>query len=95
MTDRDILERLEACEMELQAYRGYIKALEYTVHTLVATHPDPASLNMIWSHVLPEVAEHQSGPHMGGPLFHAAFQQAMGAVTEHVVEAAELQKTQR
>jgi len=95
MTDRDILDRLEACEMELQAYRGYFKALEYTMHTLVATHPDPAGLNMIWSHVLPEAAEHQSGTRMGGPLFHAAFQQAMGAVTEHVLKAAELHRAPR
>lgn len=57
----NILERLERCELELQASRGYIKALEYGLHAVIASHPAPAALTELWSHLLPEVADAHAG----------------------------------
>ncbi len=85
----DIVSRLERCEMELHASRGYIKALEYGVHALVARHPDPASLSDLWAHVLAEVSDEQSGMQDRALLYHAAFQQALAVMTEQINGAAE------
>ncbi len=41
--DNDILRRLENCELELQASRGYIKALEYGFHAVIGSHPASAA----------------------------------------------------
>ena len=79
-----MLERLEQCEMELHASRGYIKALEYGMHTLIARHPNPAELAELWAHVLPEVADHHAEMKERPPLYHAALQQALGVITEQI-----------
>lgn len=92
MTDRStsILERLERCEIELQASRGYIKAMEYGIHALIARHPQPSALAELWSHVLPELADEQviAGGHSA--LYHAAFQQALTSLTTQIEGAARL-----
>lgn len=92
MADRtlELIERLERCEMELQASRGYVKAMEYGVHALIARHPQPAALAELWSHVLPELADEQviAGGHSA--LYHAAFQQALTTLTTQIEGAARL-----
>ena len=82
------LERLTTCEFELQTARGYIKALEYGLHAVIASHPAPAALTELWSHLLPEVADAHAGGATPSPLFNAAFQQAMAGLTEHIQGAA-------
>lgn len=86
--DGDILLRLEGCELELQASRGYIKALEYGLHAVIASHPAPAALAELWSHVLPELADTHSGSAEASPLFDATFQQALAGLSEHIAGAA-------
>ena len=46
--------------LRARASRGYIRALEYGVHALIARHHDPACLADLWAHVLPEVADQQA-----------------------------------
>lgn len=86
-----ILERLATCEFELQAARGYIKALEYGLHAVIASHPAPAALTELWSHLLPEVADAHAGGATPSPLFDAAFKQALAGLTEHIEGAADRQ----
>ncbi len=75
--------------MELHASRGYIKALEYGVHALIARHQDPGALAALWAHVLPEVADEQASMQGRSPLYHAAFKQALAVMTEQINGAAE------
>ena len=84
----NILQRLESCELELQASRGYIKALEYGLHAVIASHPAPAALAELWSHVLPEVADTHSGGAGSSPLFDATFQEALRTLSDHIAGAA-------
>lgn len=93
MTDliSKIAARLERCEMELQAARGYIKALGYGVHALVARHADPGALADLWSHVLPEVADTHGGE--GSALFNAALQQALATLSQQITSAADLHES--
>jgi hypothetical protein len=91
MNTADLVERLERCEMELQAARGYIKALEYGLHAVIASHPAPAALTELWSHLLPELADAHAGGAAPSPLFDAAFQQALASLSEHVQGAADRQ----
>lgn len=84
-----ILERLARCELELQASRGYIKALEYGVQAVIASHATPAALAELWSHVLPEVADVHGGDGSSSPLFDAAFQQALAGLSDHIQGAAD------
>ncbi|MBD8636640.1 MULTISPECIES: hypothetical protein [unclassified Stenotrophomonas] len=86
-----ILERLARCELELQASRGYIKALEYGLQAVIASHPTPAALAELWSHVLPEVADVHGGDGSSSPLFDAAFQQALAGLSDHIQGAADRQ----
>ena len=87
----NILARLESCELALQASRGYIKALEYGLHAVIASHPAPAALTELWSHVLPELADTHSRAAEPPTLFDAAFQQALAGLSKHIAGAAERQ----
>lgn len=80
----EILHRLETCELELQAARGYIKALECGLHTVIAAHPAPEAVAELWSHVLPEVADIHGAGATGAPLFDAALQQALSRLSDHI-----------
>jgi len=93
-TTDQILERLTNCELELQASRGYIKALEYGLQAVIASHPTPAALAELWSHVLPEVADVHGGNGSDGSdstVFDAAFQQALAGLSDHIQGAADRQ----
>lgn len=83
-----MLERLKKCELELQAARGYIRALEYGLHAVVAAHPAPAALAELWPHVLPEVADVHGAGAASAPIFDAAFRQALAGLSNHVDGAA-------
>ena len=43
----ELLARLERCEMEAEAARGYIKPMEYGLHTLIATSPTPTNIQLL------------------------------------------------
>lgn len=74
--------RLEACEVDLEAHRGYIKGIEYGLRILVATHPDPAKLHLSWEHALVGAAQ----AHLGrdGQMFTAGIQQALRTLTGQI-----------
>jgi len=83
------LERLATWEFELQTARGYIKALEYGLHAVIAEHQDPVALATLWAHVLPEVADQQASVKGGTPIYHSAFQQALAVMSEEIQGAAD------
>jgi len=89
MSERSFTDRLEACELELKASRGYIKALEYGLHAVIASNPTPDRLAELWSHVLPELADAHGGGAAPFPVFDAAFQQALAGLSEHIQGAAD------
>lgn len=78
-------DRVERCEMELQGALGYIKALEYGLHSVIATRTEEVSLEELWGAIL--AAQH-SWPDQShsGSLQCAAQHQAMAAITELISE---------
>lgn len=80
--DNDVESRLAACETDLAAHRGYLKALEYGLRAAIVTHPDPRLLSHTWASLLPTIAE-VHGP-QDGPMFTAAFQQCLSVLTKQI-----------
>ena len=81
-TVEQLSERLDACEIELEAHRAYIKAMEYALRVLVFAHPASERLSETWLRVLPSIAvKHRDS---GGDVFAAAFQQALIVLTEQI-----------
>lgn len=70
--------------MELDASRAYIKALEYGLHAVLASHPTPGKVKELWAHTLPEIIDVHSSAPGTSVLFHAAFQTALSRLTELV-----------
>lgn len=83
-TVEQLSERLVACEIELEAHRAYIKAMEYALRTLVLAHPTSERLSETWLRLLPSIAAKHRGS--DGDLFAAAFQQALSVLTEQIGE---------
>lgn len=81
-TLEQLAERLHACEVDLEAHRGYLKAMEYALGATIATHNDPRSLRRIWDLMLLEAADAHAG--LDGPIFTAAFQQSLRMLTEQI-----------
>lgn len=81
-TLEQLAERLHACEVDLEAHRGYLKAMEYALGATIATHNDPRSLRRIWDLMLVEAADAHAG--LDGPIFTAAFQQSLRMLTEQI-----------
>ncbi|MBM9913883.1 MULTISPECIES: hypothetical protein [Stenotrophomonas] len=75
--------RLEACEADLEAHRGYIKALEYGLRAVIASHPNPQVLSLAWGMTLAGAADAHAGEE--GFAFNGAMQQAMRNLTREVV----------
>lgn len=80
----EVLRRLETSELELQARRGYIKALEYGLHAVIASHPAPAALAELRAHVLLEVADIHGGAANRSLLFDATFHQTLADLSERI-----------
>ncbi|EMI50472.1 hypothetical protein C405_05901 [Stenotrophomonas maltophilia AU12-09] len=81
-TLEQLAERLHACEVDLEAHRGYLKAMEYALGATIATHSDPPSLRRIWDLMLVEAADTHAG--LDGPISTAAFQQSLRMLTEQI-----------
>lgn len=71
--------RLDACEVDLEAH-GYIKALEYGLLTIIASHPSPQLLPVAWSMALAGVADAHAGHQT--LTYNAALQQGLQALTQ-------------
>lgn len=68
-TLEQLAERLHACEVDLEAHRGYLKAMEYALGATIATHSDPPSLRRIWDLMLVEAADtHATSMARSSPL---------------------------
>lgn len=74
-------QRVERCEIETQAALGYIKALEYGLHSLIATLPHTSDLERLWAAILAEPRVTCKDP-SASDLRCAAMRQAMAALTE-------------
>ncbi|PTS72570.1 hypothetical protein DBR33_14910 [Stenotrophomonas sp. HMWF022] len=81
-TDLDLSQRLAACESELEAHRGYLKALEYGLRAAIISHPRPEALVQVWRAMLPGMAEAHRG--RDGAVFAAALEQALTLLTEQI-----------
>ncbi len=57
LTLEQIAERLRSCEVDLEAHRAYLKAMEYALGAAIATHNDRRSLARVWNLMLVEAAE--------------------------------------
>jgi hypothetical protein len=82
--DNEILERLQSCETDLQAHRGYMKSLEYGLRAAILTHPAPSALANAWNAMLPGIAEAHSDSE--GLAYTAALQQGLALLTEQIEE---------
>lgn len=78
----EILERLHACEVGIEAQRGYLKAMEYALRLCLLTHQEPKRLSAAWHQLLPSIAaKHRDD---SSDLFAAAFQQSLTVLTEQI-----------
>lgn len=82
LTLEQIAERLRACEVDLEAHRAYLKAMEYALGATIATHNDPPSLARMWDLMLVEAADVHAGSN--GPVFTAALQQSLRMLTDQI-----------
>lgn len=86
-TTIEILDRLQACEMDLEAHRGYLKAFEYGLRALIISHPSPPQLLGLWNVLLPSITETHLGTQ--GVSFTLAFQQALSLLTKQIEDSRE------
>jgi len=84
-TSGELLKRLEAYETEMEAHRGYIKALEYGLRAVIISHPEPRDLAGIWRAILPGIADSHFE---STPLFSAALRQGLSLLSEQIEETA-------
>ena len=78
----EILDRLHACEAELEMHRGYLKAMEYALRICVLTHPTPNDLSDAWHQLLPNIVAKHRGD--SSDPFAAAFEQSLTVLTEQI-----------
>lgn len=81
----DLEARLHACETDLEAHRGYLKAQEYCLRTLIVSHPQPAALASLWAQLLPAIAQAHIGS--GSSAFTSAFQQALVLLGDQIQDS--------
>ncbi|OWQ74528.1 hypothetical protein CEE63_10270 [Stenotrophomonas maltophilia] len=82
LTLEQLAARLEACELDLEAHRGYIKALEYGLRAVMASHPNPQVLSLAWAMALAGAADAHAGEE--GFSFNGAMQRAMRDLTSEL-----------
>lgn len=86
----DMLERIERCERELQALRGYTKALESGLHAVILFSPEPVRLLGLWEGVCKAYSE--SDASVESRLHHLALRQAMDTIGDHIRHAVSTQR---
>ncbi|WP_313424679.1 hypothetical protein [Stenotrophomonas rhizophila] len=81
-------ERLEQVESQMHALMGHVKALEYGLRLLIASHPAPEvvqhALDRITAQALSSAATGGLEPH---PLYQAALHQGLGIISEQISES--------
>lgn len=71
---------MDACEVDLEAHVGYLKALEYGLRTIIASHPSPQRLPVAWNMALAGVADAHAGHQT--LTYNTALQQGLRALTQ-------------
>lgn len=84
-TTAELLKRVEAYETELEAHRGYIKAIEYGLRAVIISHPEPRDLRNVWRAILPGIADSHFEE---TPLFSTALRQGLSLLSEQIEETA-------
>jgi len=80
-TTSELLQRLDNCTTELEAHRGYLKAMEYCIRALIISHPDPASLTRVWEGMIPGIFDN----HLEDSALSAtAMRQGLALLTEQI-----------
>ena len=87
-TGTSIDERLEQVESQMHALMGHVKALEYGLRLLIATHPSPEVI----LHTLDRITDEALSPNpLAGdvpePMYQAALHQGLGIIREQITEA--------
>lgn len=83
--------RLELVEAQLEAQRGYMKALEYGLRASIAAHPASQTLSLLWANMLPDISEQHAG--IGSCDFNTALQQGLRLVGAQIRELAATHST--
>ena len=81
-------ERLEQIESQMHGLLGHVKALEYGLRLLIATHPSPDVI----LHTLDRITDEALTPTpLAGdapePMYQAALHQGLGIIREQITEA--------
>jgi len=80
--------RLEQLESQIDALMGHVKALEYGLRIVIATHPEPDVVLNALDRVSGDAL---SSPSPTGetatPMYQAALQQGLGIVREQITES--------
>jgi hypothetical protein len=82
-------ERLKNVESQIDALMGHVKALEYGLRLMIATHPRPD----VVLHALDRITDQARSPSLlsgdePAPLYHAALRQGLEIIREQIVESA-------
>lgn len=87
-TGTSVDERLEQVESQMHALMGHVKALEYGLRLLIATHPSPEVI----LHTLDRITDQAISPtplagDVPEPMYQAALHQGLGIIREQITEA--------
>jgi hypothetical protein len=82
-------ERLEQLDSKIDALMGHVKALEYGLRLMIATHPRPDVVLHALDRIIDQAGQPPilSGAELG-PLYTAALQQGLEIIREQIVESA-------
>lgn len=80
--------RLEQLESQMEALMGHVKALEYGLRLVIATHPEPdVVLNALDRISGDALAPPSATGKTATAMYHAALQQGLGIVREQITES--------
>ncbi|MBE1159629.1 hypothetical protein [Dyella acidiphila] len=89
MSEQEMLETIKRSEDICSAMVGAMKALEYGVRTLIATHPDPELMKHTWHDLLSDLPDrHQDTSAPNPQLFNATMSAMLGVLTGQIDLAA-------
>lgn len=85
---RSAADRLEQLESQVEALMGHVKALEYGLRLVIATHPAPELVLQALDSMADDILTPPSFTgEAASPMYQAALQQGLGIVREQITEA--------
>jgi hypothetical protein len=89
MTEEEMIEIVKRNEDICSAMVGAMKALEYGVRALIATHSNPELLNHTWHDLLSDIPDHHQDTTVPNPgLFNVSMSAMLGVLTGQIELAA-------